>query len=183
MECIESSEAFFCDDQCTPDQSGCRRDLLVAFCSVCSEADRCEGTLHDVGGSQVPPVFCRKVEEGEHAIPVSIKGLDCLGELVLISCDELLAELPGICNGVGIGDLNEQRQSLGLLAFVDLVEHVEYLVVPAPLLLGLWPDLIDRGPDAHIAVGDDESRGAQTVAGGPDDDQQARLILLSPALT
>ena len=46
----------------------------------------------------------RKVEEGEHSIPVSIKGFNCLRELALVSCDELLAELPGICKGVGVGD-------------------------------------------------------------------------------
>ena len=148
-----------------------------------------------------------EVEEGKHTIPVSIKGLDCLRERVLISCDELPAELPGIPKGVGVGDLNEQRPSLGLLAFMDLVDYVEDFVVPAPLLPGVWPDLIDCGPDAHIAVGDDEDRGAQaTIAqvsedlqpglGGlsvsghqgenlfaaiahcADDDQQARLILL-----
>ena len=46
-------------------------DLLVSLGRVGSEADRREGTLHDIGGSQVPPVSSREVEEGEHAIPVS----------------------------------------------------------------------------------------------------------------
>ena len=98
-------------------------------------------------------MFCRKVEEGEHSIPVSIKGFNCLRELALVSCDELLAELPGICKGVGVGDLNEQRPSLDLLALMDLVDHVEDLVVPAPLLPGLWPDLIDRGPKTMTTCG------------------------------
>ena len=120
-------------------------DLLVSLGRVGSEADRCEGTLHDIGGSQVPPVSFSEVEEGEHSaclprgawrrqVPVSIKGLDCLRERVLISCDELPTELLSIPKGVGVGDLNEQRPSLCLLAFVDLVDHVEDLVVPAPLL-------------------------------------------------
>ena len=165
MGCVESSEAFFSDHQCAPDQSAFRNDLFVSLGRVGSQADGGKGAFDDIGGSQVSPVFCRKVEEGEHSIPVSIKGFNCLGELALVSCDELLAELPGICKGVGVGDLNEQRPSLDLLALMDLVEHVEDLVVPAPLLPGLWPDLIDRGPDAHIAVGDDESMGAQTTIG------------------
>ena len=48
----------------------------------------------------------------------------------------------------------ELRVSLGLLAFMDLVDYVEDFVVPALLLPGVWPDLIDCGPDAHAwAVG------------------------------
>ena len=78
------------------------------------------------------------------------RALTAFGNWALVSCDELLAELPGICKGVGVGDLNEQRPSLDLLTLMDLVDHVEDLVVPAPLLPGLWPDLIDRGPDAHM---------------------------------
>ena len=102
MGCVESSEAFFSDHQCAPDQGACGGDLFVSLGRVGSQADGGKGAFDDIGGSQVSPVFCRKVEEGEHSIPVSIKGFNCLRELALVSCDELLAELPGICKGVGV---------------------------------------------------------------------------------
>ena len=96
MGCVESSEAFLSDHQRAPDQSTCRSDLLVSLGRVGSEADGGKRAFDDIGCSQVPPVWFWEVEEGKHTIPVSIKGLDCLRERVLISCDELPAELPGI---------------------------------------------------------------------------------------
>ena len=79
-----------------------RSDLLVSLGRVGSEADGGKRAFDDIGRSQVPPVWFWKVEEGKHTIPVSIKGLDCLRERVLISCDELPAELPGIPKGVSV---------------------------------------------------------------------------------
>ena len=50
--------------------------FLNRLAALVLRADRREGTLDDIGGSQVPPVSFWEVEEGEHSIPVSIKGLD-----------------------------------------------------------------------------------------------------------
>ena len=54
----------------------------------------------------------------------------------------------GLCflQGVSIGYFEEQRSGFGLLAFMDLGQHVEDLVGPASLLPGVWQDLICGRP-------------------------------------
>ena len=84
MVCIESSEAFFSDDQCPPDHIRCRSDLLTAFCSL---ADRREGKLNDVGCSRVR--CFGKSKKGDHSLAVPSESRNGLGKLVWILRNEL----------------------------------------------------------------------------------------------
>jgi hypothetical protein len=91
-----------------------------------------------------------------------------------VALDELIAQRLGLLAGLGVGDLGEQGTGLGLQPLGQPVEDVAELVVPAALLIDLGEDLGQGGPDAEVAVGDDQPRSLQTALAQPAQDARPR---------
>ena len=82
-------------------------------------------------------MFGREVVEDEQPVPVLDKALDRLVVLRAIGLNEEVEG--GLRVGLGLGhpDVLEMALGPGLLGFGNLVEHVDRLVHPAPLLANL----------------------------------------------
>ena len=76
----------------------------------------------------------RKAIEGDHALPVGAQNFGRVGIGFAEALDEPVALLLGLLPRRGVGHRAEQRSGFGLLLLRYAVEHVDDLVIPAPLL-------------------------------------------------
>ena len=158
---VEAAEGAFGDEEQAPDQGGGVGDLLVAFAGVGAQTDGGEGRFDRVGGAQVFPVLAGEVVEGHHPRPVAPQGVGGGGMLRAVALNEEIAEPLGLGARGGVGHLAQQLPRLGLQAPRQAVEDVADLVIPAALLGDLGEDVGHGGPDAEVAVGDEEPRQLQ----------------------
>lgn len=125
-----------------------------------------------------------EAEKGYHAVPVALQRRHGLGVDRPITLPELLPEPLAVCLRRGIGELAEQFPGLGLQPARELAQHVEKLVVPAPLLGAVRIHPRQRTPDAQMAIGEGEFGSGQPAGlQGAQDPSQASVDSRIPLST
>ena len=119
-------------------------------------ADRRERAFDDVGRSQMLPMLCREVVEGEQRLTILDQAFDGLVVFDAPGFDEGVERGERIFLGFGHPDFLERPLGFRVLALRQLIQDVGGLVDPAALAAGLRPHLLDRLPEAERAIGDRE---------------------------
>src|SRR3954463_8096787 len=113
---------------------------------------RGEGALDRVRRPDVLPVLGRHRVEGEQRLPVLGQAGHSLVVLGTVLGDEAVERGLRLLPVLGLVDGVQVLLGLALQGPRQLVEHVRGFVHPTPLLPGLWPDLVQRLPEAERAV-------------------------------
>ncbi len=98
------------------------------------------------------PVLGGEVVERQELGPILLQALGGLGPLDAVGGDEPVEGLHGIFSLRTHPDLVQHRLGRRLLAFGQLVQHVDRLVHPAALLAGGGERLGHRQPEAQAPV-------------------------------
>jgi hypothetical protein len=134
-----------------------------------------EDTFDRIRGAQMVPVFGREVAEGQQPLTVVRQAVDGLRTTWPRICRRRRRSRPRRSPDPGIVDLPEIGLHVRLHRLRHLVEDVDELVLPAPLMAGRRD--LERLPEAERAVADGNFWRNRKSAGLQPDEQ------LAPALS
>jgi hypothetical protein len=107
------------------------------------------------------PVWLRKLIEGGETFPVPLETLGGIRLPTLLTPAHKLRPPPfGLSVGCRIGNLTEEGFGGHLLSRRQFIEHIEYLVVPAALLLYVGIHIPQPRPNPQMAIAQHQPRRA-----------------------
>ncbi len=134
----------------------CCYPTAAIFRSGSSESDSSKHRLNRVGGSDVLPVFCRIIIEGQHEILVPGQAIHCARIFraepfnTVIKC--FVSLLPGFC----LPDIVQGFLDLGLHGFGQFLHNIGRFMYPAALLISFWPEPGHGFPESQSAITDSQ---------------------------
>src|SRR2546430_2366493 len=108
------------------------------------------------GSTQMLPVLCWEVVEGEQSFAIFGQAFDRLLIFDGVDFDERVECDESILLGIGHPDLLQCALGPRVLALRQLVQNIGGLVHPTALTAGLWPNLLERLPEPECTVGNRE---------------------------
>ena len=164
MRCLQSPESFLSNGENLPDECCGIGDIPKSPGCGRSESYRRKRGLYHIRCAQMHPVLFWKLIKRHHPVPIVFEYFGCLGIICSKEFLESISQTFTLGPGFGIRNPAKMFPGLGLNCLRESVQHIDDLMVPAPLLSGLGIDLAQSTPDPQMTVCNKKARRTKPPA-------------------